>query len=993
MRCSASRSRICVDRRGTTPLHSLVSPQKARHRFHDQETHGPRRARSSSAHTTPARPRAGRNREHLLRRHRSGRVDARRVADRQNAARRRRRRRQRHEDRGADDDARDLDGGMRATFLAAGGRLLSGGQAAITNADLNSESISVLVELNNFDYLVSGDLTGGGSTATAKTPDVETYVAQMVGDVDVVQLDHHGSTTANNQTFLAALKAEVAFAQTGENNTFGHPNRETANKYLNTPTTGGNSFAGTDVPPALGIGPVFYQNEASPSGDDRVTHQGYTGAAAGHAGQGTILLSTDGTTTYSLSSVDDGGARLNATAHTYPVDGASPGLTIDFKPTVQAQTAPVLPAAGQSVIVSAAVNDRESSISSVVLNYSLSGSAQSPIAMTFTSGAYQATIPGQPDGTRVDYAIAAAAGGQTTTYSSGYFSGVTPISSIRDLNAAGEPLYAGYAARIQGMVTASGYSSGTNDDYVQDATGGVNVYRSTDTPTPFTSTSPGQLVLAFGRIGFNGGRLRLDLTESLEKTTSPYGVTVLAANPPPTPVTMTIAAINANPESLEGQFVSISNCTIVSGSIPATPQPVDTFVTISDGTGSFLLKVDHDTDVEGFTPAPTFTVTGIIQQDDFLRPFDSGYDIAPRSRTDLGAAAPAPPTLVTIGDARIDQVNNADGTPGGDFIPDRLNQVVRVQGTVTSIDFRGGNGIEYYVQDATGGIDLFSTSLKNEPFAIGDTVEATGAVTQFNGLTELTVSAVSFIATGSAPAPAVVTLSQLASGNGEAFEGQLIRIDNVAITSGLFPAAGSSGNVTIADATGTGTLRVDSDTNIDGTATPATVFSVTGVLGQFSAAPFDSGYQLLPRLLTDIVASGGGGPALTALPGTLAFPATTVGSASVAPVSITNNGTTTLTLTTPFTLTGADASQFQAGAPGTTTLDPGTSTTASITFLPTTARTKSGTVTISSTAGSTTVALSGTGQTAGGGGGVVISEIRFRGPLGGNDEFVEIYNN
>jgi len=476
---------------------------------------------------------------------------------------------------GTPDSVLDLGGGMRATFLAAGGRLLSGGQAAITNADLNSESISVLVELNNFDYLVSGDLTGGGSTATAKTPDVETYVAQMVGDVDVVQLDHHGSTTANNQTFLAALKAEVAFAQTGENNMFGHPNRETANKYLNTPTTGGNSFAGTDVPPALGIGPVFYQNEASPSGDDRVTHQGYTGAAAGHAGQGTILLSTDGTTTYSLSSVDDGGARLNATAHTYPVDGASPGLTIDFKPTVQAQTAPVLPAAGQSVIVSAAVNDRESSISSVVLNYSLAGSAQSPIAMTFTSGAYQATIPGQPDGTRVDYAIAAAAGGQTTTYSSGYFSGVTPISSIRDLNAAGEPLYAGYAARIQGMVTASGYSSGTNDDYVQDATGGVNVYRSTDTPTPFTSTSPGQLVLAFGRIGFNGGRLRLDLTESLEKTTSPYGVTVLAANPPPTPVTMTIAAINANPESFEGQFVSISNCTIVSGSIPATPQPVD----------------------------------------------------------------------------------------------------------------------------------------------------------------------------------------------------------------------------------------------------------------------------------------------------------------------------------------------------------------------------------------------------------------------------------
>ena len=88
---------------------------------------------------------------------------------------------------------------MRATCIVAGGRLLSGGAVAITNEDLNTESISLLVEYNNFDYLVSGDLTGGGSTSTAKTPDVETYVGQLAGDVDVVQLNHHGSTTTSNQ--------------------------------------------------------------------------------------------------------------------------------------------------------------------------------------------------------------------------------------------------------------------------------------------------------------------------------------------------------------------------------------------------------------------------------------------------------------------------------------------------------------------------------------------------------------------------------------------------------------------------------------------------------------------------------------------------------------------------------------------------------------------------------------------------------------------------
>ncbi len=889
----------------------------------------------------------------------------------------------------------DLGGGMRATFMVAGGRFLSGGSVAITNEDLNSESISTLIEYNSFDYLVSGDMTGGGSTSTAKTPDVETYVAQMVGDVDVVQLDHHGSTTANNQVFLSALKAEVAFAQTGETNTFGHPNRETANKYLNTPDTAGNTFLGTGVAVPPGTGPVFYQNEASPAGDDRVTQQGYTGAAAGNAGHGTVLLSTDGSTTYSMSSFDDGGTRISPALHTYTVDGISPGITTDFKPTVIAQISPAVPRANDDVIVSAAVNDRESPIANVSLAYSVDGVAQAPRAMTLAGGLYQATIPAQANGARVNYAVTGTAGTQSTTFSIGYFSGVTPIASLRAQTAKGEPLYNGYAARIQGTVTASGFSPGTNDDYVQDATAAINVYRSTDTPTGFTSTTPGQVVEVTGRINFNGGRLRLDLTESVEKTSSPYGILVLSSGAAPTPTTTTIAALTANPESLEGKFVSLANVTIVSGTIPATPQSNDTFVTISDGTGSFSMKVEHDTDVEGFTPASPFTLVGILQQDDYLRPFDSGYNVTPRSRVDLGAAAPAPTPLVTIGDARVDQVNNVDGTPGADLVPDRLNQLVRIHGVVSTIDFRGGNGIEYYVQDGTGGVDLFNSATNFGPFAIGDTVEALGTITQFFGLTEITVSSMSLLSHDAAPTPRVITLSQLAAGGGEAFEGQLVKASGVRITSGLFPALNSSGAVTIADATGTAALYIDSDTDIDGTATPPGSLTVTGVVGQHATTSLDNGYQIIPSALTDIVTAGGSGPALTAAPATLTFAATNVGSVLLAPVTITNNGNSSLTLTTPFAIAGTGATQFTVSAPATAMLAPGASTTASVTFAPTTAGAKSATLNIGSSNGSTSVALAGTATTAGGGGtpSIVISEFRLHGSAGGNDEFVEIYNN
>ena len=175
------------------------------------------------------------------------------------------------------------------------------------------------------------------------------------------------------------------------------------------------------------------------------------------------------------------------------------------------------------------------------------------------------------------------------------------------------------------------------------------------------------------------------------------------------------------------------------------------FVVVTDGTANFSLKIDHDTDIDGFVPGATFDVIGIVQQDDYLRPFDSGYNVAPRSAVDLGATAPPPPPLLTIAEARVDAVTNADGNPPRDTIPNLLGHVVTVRGAVTSIDLRGGTGIEYYIQDATGGIDLFSTSL-SPAFNIGDNVEATGTITQFNGLTELTVTAVSFLGAGTAPA-------------------------------------------------------------------------------------------------------------------------------------------------------------------------------------------------------------------------------------------------
>jgi hypothetical protein len=49
------------------------------------------------------------------------------------------------------------------------------------------------------------------------------------------------------------------------------------------------------------------------------------------------------------------------------------------------------------------------------------------------------------------------------------------------------------------------------------------------------------------------------------------------------------------------------------------------------------------------------------------------------------------------------------------------------------------------------------------------------------------------------------------------------------------------------------TMRIDSDTDIDGSTAPVGTFDVTGIGSQYdSSSPYDEGYQIFPRQLTDI---------------------------------------------------------------------------------------------------------------------------------------------
>ena len=108
-----------------------------------------------------------------------------------------------------------------------------------------------------------------------------------------------------------------------------------------------------------------------------------------------------------MQSFDDGGVRINPALHTYARRRRVERRHHRFPPTVDRPTTTPVAAAGhrQRSSYRAQVNDRESPITSVTLSYTRQRRAQPPVTMTLTGGVYMATIPAQPDGTRVDYTV------------------------------------------------------------------------------------------------------------------------------------------------------------------------------------------------------------------------------------------------------------------------------------------------------------------------------------------------------------------------------------------------------------------------------------------------------------------------------------------------------------------------------------------------------------------------------------------------------------
>ncbi|MBD3235076.1 MAG: hypothetical protein GF330_00030 [Candidatus Eisenbacteria bacterium] len=143
----------------------------------------------------------------------------------------------------------------------------------------------------------------------------------------------------------------------------------------------------------------------------------------------------------------------------------------------------------------------------------------------------------------------------------------------------------------------------------------------------------------------------------------------------------------------------------------------------------------------------------------------------------------------------------------------------------------------------------------------GDQVDVIGTIDFYNGKVEIAGPDISITVLSSGhplPDPQLVTTAELAS-NGNDYESCLIQLCGLTMVGGdPWPDEGDNANIEVMDETGVVvTLRIDRDTDVDGSAPPAEPFSMCGIAGQYDTSePYFSDYQILPRHLEDVNCGG-----------------------------------------------------------------------------------------------------------------------------------------
>jgi hypothetical protein len=205
---------------------------------------------------------------------------------------------------------------------------------------------------------------------------------------------------------------------------------------------------------------------------------------------------------------------------------------------------------------------------------------------------------------------------------------------------------------------------------------------------------------------------------------------------------------------------------------------------------------------------------------------------------------------------KINEINQLDAD--GELVSTDLD--IAITGIVYGVNMRPlgtPEGFQFTIRDNTGGLQVFSPSGSfGYTVKEGDSITVKGVLGQFAGVSQITFVEEIDVHDSNASLKTPVIIQGLS----ESTESDLIKFENVILVDEaewpLIPlTTNQHKDVRVKNKTGTFILRIDSDTDIDGTIAPVGYFNIIGLGGQDDyVKPLDSVYQIYPRYKEDIIA-------------------------------------------------------------------------------------------------------------------------------------------
>jgi beta-lactamase superfamily II metal-dependent hydrolase len=97
----------------------------------------------------------------------------------------------------------------------------------------NDYSITLKISYKELDYVSGGDTDGEYKISDFgySYNDVESAIAPLIGEIEILHVNHHGSSHSSNQQYLDTLKPTVSLISCGKNS-YGHPDQGTLDRIL-----------------------------------------------------------------------------------------------------------------------------------------------------------------------------------------------------------------------------------------------------------------------------------------------------------------------------------------------------------------------------------------------------------------------------------------------------------------------------------------------------------------------------------------------------------------------------------------------------------------------------------------------------------------------------------------------------------------------------------------------------------------------------------------